>query len=239
MRKILLLLLLLLPVVAFCDNKSKTKLKNMPVSRWKEVKRMKPDSSIVAFTDTLFIAFRVRDSFAYNIRGGFIYQGGYTISEDSILDFGTARYRIAEKKPTSLVLTNTSGIYQFGIDSSDTVKVIVIEKEEKIMPVTNIDQMIGRWTVYKRAADGPTNVDMATQIRSVSITGPSTDGRQGFVLGGGDADNNPSWYIKSLGPDQFLDCDGKTARNIKVIKCQRGEMILEEAGIKYYFKQFK
>ncbi len=202
---------------------------------------MKTDSTIVAFADTMFISFRIKDSFSYHSKNGFIYNGGYTVSEDSLLDFGTARYRIKERKPASLVLINDDGIYHFIRDSSDTAKVIVLEKDEKMLPVTNIDQMIGHWTVYKRAAKDPSSgtIDNAITIRSVYITGPSTDGKQGYIFSGSDPTTKPSWYIKSLGSDQVLDCDGKTHRILKVVKCQKGEMILEEDGLKYYFKQFK
>lgn len=231
--------MLLIPVSAQCVDKRKTK--TMPVSRWREIKRMKTDSTVVSFADTMFIWFRPKDSFQYNLKNGFIYKGGYTISEDSLLDFGTARYRIAERKPLSLVLTNPEGIYYFGRDSSDTVKTIVLEKEEKLLPVTNIDQMIGKWSVYRREVKEKASgiIDNSVAVRTVYITGPSTDGRQGYVFSGTDPRNKWSWYIKSLGTDQVLDCDGKNKRILKVIKCQSGEMILEDDGIKYYLKQFK
>ena len=239
MRKLLVLLILLMPLTAICGNKHKG-LK-LPVSRWREVQRMKPDSSIVTFTDTLYVQFKRKDSFSYHNRNGFIYNGGYTINEDSILDFGTANYKIAIKRPTTLVLTNSTGIYVLAPDLSDTGKLIVIEKEEKALPVTSIDQMIGHWTVYKRQAkeqDGGT-IDNATTIRAIFITGESTDGKQGFVFSGSDPGNDPSWYVKSLGSDQALSCEGKSPRIFKVLRCPKGEMVLEEDGVKYYLKQFK
>src|SRR5580692_1818044 len=106
MRKVMILLMLLIPVAAFCKDKHTKQLK-IPVSRWKEIKRMKPDSTVVDFTDTLYISFLKKDSFSYHNLNGFIYNGGYTINnEDSLLDFGTARYKISIKRPTALVLTN-------------------------------------------------------------------------------------------------------------------------------------
>jgi hypothetical protein len=230
----------LLPVVAMCADKKK-KPKPMPVSRWREVMRMTPDSSVVSFTDTLFMAFQKNDSFSYNTRDGFVYIGAYTISEDSLLDFGTARYQIVQRKPKSLTLANSTGIFRFEPDWSDTAKIIVLEKDEKPLPVTDIDQMIGRWAAYKRtAADDAGAQDGDNIIRSVYITGPSsTENKQGFVFSSKDPQNAPSWVIKGLGADQVLTCDGKTNKTLKVIKCQKGEMILEDAGVKYYFKQFK
>ena len=237
MRKLIILLFLLTSVTGYCFDKHKNK--NMPVSRWREVKRMKPDSTIVPFTDTLFISFRRKDSFSYHNGNGFIYNGPYSISPDSILDFGTARYRIADRSPGQLVLYNDMGIYFLGVDLSDTSKVIRIDTE-KIQPVTNIDVMIGHWTVYKRTSKEPgTTVDDSKVIRAMYITGPSTDGKEGYILGGKDPLSEPSWYIKNLASDQVLDCGGKSPRTLKVIKCQGGEMILEEEDITYYFKQFK
>lgn len=237
MRYFLFLFILLAPVLATAQSKHKPM--KIPVSRWKEVKRMRPDSVLVPFNDTLFITFRAKDSFSYHNKNGFIYNGAYTINEDSLLDFGTARYKIAVKRPTALVLRDDAGIHTMGIDSSDTAKVIVMA-DEKILPVTSIDQMIGRWTVYKRTAkEAGTTIDNAVAIRSVYVTGPSTDGKQGYLFSGKDPTNAPSWYIKSLSADQSLNCDGINPRTFKVVKCQKGEMILEEGDFQYFLKQFK
>ncbi len=238
-RSLILLLLLLTTLSAFCKDKKAPK--PFPRSRWKEAIRMKPDSSLVTFTDTLFISFRAKDTFSYHYKDGFIYNGPYILSEDSILDFGTTRFRLWEMKTNkTMVLSDNKGIYRFVPDSSDTIKAIFIPKEEKILPVTDVDQMIGHWTVYKKTLGAKGDIpDVAVQVRSAYITGPSSDGKLGYIYGGNDADNDPSWYIKGFGADQSLECDGKKARFFKVIKCQNGEMILEEDGMKYYFKQFK
>ena len=238
-RPLILLLLLVITLTAY--SKEKKAPKPFPRSRWKEVVRMAPDSSLKAFTDTLFISFRAKDTFSYHYKNGFIYNGAYILSEDSILDFGTASFRLWAMKPkASMVLSDNKGIYKFVPDSSDTIQTIVILKEEKILPVTDIDQMIGHWTVYKKTSNSPGDVpDVGLQIRSAYITGASTSGKLGFIYGGNDADNDPSWYIRSFGMDQSLECDGKKSRFLKVVKCQNGEMILEEEGMKYYFKQFK
>ena len=230
--------MLLIPVTALCVNK-KT-IKPFVPSRWKEVKRMKTDSTVVPFSDTMFISFFRKDTFSYHYKDGFIYNGRYTLTEDSLLDFGTIRFKVAVKKQASLMLVNDMGIYVFTLDSSDTAKAIVIAKDEKPLPVTDVDQMIGHWTVYKKTVDGVGTLDVGTQVRSAFITGPSSDGKLGYIFGGNDPNNGPSWYIKGYSPsDQFLDCDGKSQRKFKVIKCQKGELIIDEDGMRYYFKQFK
>lgn len=242
MKKLLFLFLLFIPFAAFCQNKKKQKL--VTPSRWREIVRMLPDSTNMQFRDTLFMSFQLKDSFSYHYKNGFIYEGVFTVSEDSILDLGTERFKVVHvlnmpKKPALMVLANARGIYHFAIDSSPLLKAIVIEKEDTATPVTNIDVMIGRWIVYKRVAKGPGHIDPSDNIRSIYITGPSTDGKLGYVYSGSDADNNPSWHIKSFGVDQALICGGKNPRTLQVLRCQNGEMIIEEEEIKYYFKMYK
>ncbi len=239
MRKLLVLLLLLLPVVAFC--KKKQKPLKLPISRWMEIKRMLPDSTVVSFTDTFYVSFKRKDSFSYHNLNGFVYNGAYTINEDSLLDFGTDRFKITIKRPTVLVLENEKGIYVLGKDISDTAKLIILDTaQEKLLPVTGIDEMIGHWTVYKRTTKEQNGaIDVTTSLTAAYITGLSTDGKLGYIYGGQDAKNNPSWYIKGFGTDQVLECEGKNPRILKVVKCQKGEMILEEKDIQYFFKQFK
>jgi hypothetical protein len=236
-NNLLLVLLTLLPAMALCiDNK---KQKVIVPSRWKEVVRMSKDSTIQPFKDTLYMTFSVKDSFSYRHRNGFVYEGIYSVSEDSILDMGYSRYKVVTRKPTMLVLTNDKGIIQLEPDKSEVLKTIVIKKEDSTRPVNSIDEMIGKWTVYKRTAPGPGTIDMSRNIRSVYVTGASTDGKQGYIYSGTDADNNPSWYIKELGGGQSLNCDGTTPRTLKVVRCQDGEMILEEEEMKYFLKLYQ
>lgn len=235
----LLFLLLLIPAVTFATDKDKNKKKQKLIvpGRWREEVRMMPDSSKVTFYDTLFLHFYSnKDSFEYrNGRNNFLYDGQFTLSEDSILDLGSAKYKVLLRKGSEqLVLVNGNGIYLLGQDKSDTAVVVVLKKQDSARPVNNIDVMIGKWTVYKREADGP--IAPEDNIRSAYITGPSTDGKQGYIFSGNDLDSYPSWHITGLGGGQSLNCSGKNNRTLKVLRCQDGEMILEENKIKYYFK---
>jgi len=242
MKYLLALLLFLLPLAGHSTDKHKEKAKHIPVSRWKEVKSLKLDSvTVVPLTDTMFIAFRAHDSFAYHGMNGYLYRGLYIIDLDAgTLDFGYSKYKLLNRKPDLLVLADDLGIYQFSIDSSDTVAKIVLPGKDSAYPVTDIDQMIGHWTVYKRTADGPvSNADYSETIKAVYITGQGTENKLGYVYCSADADDEPSWYIKVYTVDQVLDCDGKSNRSFRVLRCQKGELILEEKGMKYYLKQFK
>ncbi len=240
MRKVLILLILLLPALVQAKDKKKPPPKHFLPGKWVEVKRTTLDSVQFAFTDTLFMTFQVRDTFTYRERNGFVYRGKYTVDDDGHLDFGTVSYDIALRRPKSIILTNPKGIYYYEPDTSADLGQVTLEKEEKILPVTNIDQMIGHWTVYKKLADKDGNFpDFSVQIKAAYITGPSSGTDVGTLYCGNDMDDNPGWVIKALGADQSLECNGKTQRFLKVVKCQKGEMVLEEAGMTYYFKQFK
>lgn len=245
MRKLLIILILCLPMALLAKDTKKKKQKNKvfhiyPGTRWLEVRRTNLDSNEVAFTDTLFMTFGIRDSFTYRLRNGFVYRGKYTLDEDYHLDFGTRKYDLADRKPNSLVLTDLEGIHYFGKDTSDTAAVIVLE-EEKIQPVPNIDQMIGHWTVYKRVQEkeSSTTLDMDLAIKSLYIAGKGSGTNLGIVLCGSDLEQEPNWFIKEYGAAQILDIDGKNKRTLKVVKCQKGELIIEENGINYYCKQFR
>lgn len=244
MRIILVMMVLLFALPAAAKKKDKHKPKHVLPGRWLEIKRLNPDSSVAAFSDTLFMTFQIRDTFTYRLRNGFVYRGKYILTTDDEdvehLDFGTRAYTIARRRATDLVLVDNIGIHYFGIDTSAIEGQVELVKEDKIEPVTNIDQMIGHWTVYKRSVgnDGG-GVDFESTIKSAYITGQGTSDKQGYLYCGNDPDNEPGYYIKGLGSDQSLECTGKNQRFIKVVKCQKGEMILEEGGVSYYFKQFK
>jgi len=244
-RKILLLILLLFPVMMWgkdrhAHEKKKLKIKHFAPGRWVEVKRMKLDSTEVAFKDTLYLAFSIKDTFAYHTPNGFVYRGKYTIDDDAHLDFGYSHYDVEEKKPTRIVLTDPDGIYFFGVDTSALTTYGKVLKDDSAKPVTDIDQLIGHWTVYKRTVANNGSIDFDKEIKSVYITGPSSNpDKQGYIYCGNDGNSNPSWYIRQMGADQVLEVNGKNPRTIKVIKCQNGELILEEETARYYFKQFK
>lgn len=231
---------MLLPARLSAKDKNKNKPKHMMIGRWIETKRLKPDSTQISYNDTLFMTFGLRDSFTYRLRNGFVYRGKYTLSEEGHLEFGTASYEVALNKPNNIVLYNNAGIYYFVYDTSDTAEVIVLPVEEKILPVTDIENMLGHWTVYKKNIDKDGNApEFGFQIKSLYITGQGSDDKKGYVFGSEDPGNKPSWYILGLGADQSLECNGKSQRFLKVVKCQKGELVLQEGDVTYYFKQFK
>ena len=222
---------------SFAGGKSGSK--SLPVNRWREIKRFDKDSTEIPFYDTMFVRIKPKQVFSYHNKDAFVYNGTYTL-EDKELDFGYAKFHILLKKPTRMEFQDAKGYYLFAIDSSDTLRTIVLPKPEVIDTNFVLDKMIGHWTAYKRMAIKPLqSVDRTTQIKTVIITGPSTGGKIGFVFSDADKADEPSWSILSVDGSANFQCEGKSKRSIKIEKCQGGEMILEDDGIRYYFKQFK
>jgi len=208
-------------------------------NRWREVKRFDNDSVSIPFLDTMFITIKRKDSFQYHNKDAFIYNGIY-ILDGKDLDFGYAKFTIMFKKQTSMLLRDGKGYYLFNIDSSDTLKTIVLPKDEKIDSNLTIDNMIGKWSFYKRTAVKQVSTfDHSQMIKTVLITGKSSSGKLGFVFSDLDKTDDPSWSIVRFNKNMTLECEGKSKRILTVTKCQGGELILEDEELRYFFKQFR
>ncbi len=213
--------------------------KSLPANRWREIKRLDADSVAVPYLDTMFITIKRKDSFSYHNKSAFVYNGIY-ILDDKSLDFGYAKFTIVSKKPKTMLLRDPKGYYLFGLDSSDTVKTIVLPKEEKIDSGFTIDNMIGHWSVYKRTPLKALQViDHNVLLKSMLITGRSTGRKMGFVFSDVDKKDDPSWTIIKFDSKHQMECEGKPSRTFTVTKCQGGEIILQDEEMQYFFKQFK
>ena len=213
--------------------------KSLPANRWREIKRLDADSVAVPFLDTMFITIKRKDSFSYHNKNAFVYSNVY-ILDDKSLDFGYAKFTIVFKKPKNMLLHDAKGYYLFGLDSSDTLKTIVLPKEEKIDSAFTIDNMIGHWSVYKRTPLKTLQViDHNVLLKSMLITGRSTGRKLGFIFSDVDKRDDPSWTIVKLDKDHQMECEGLPKRTFKVIKCQGGEIVLEDEEMQYFFKQYK
>ncbi len=232
MRKLLLLAVLLIPVIAFSAEK------RMPAGKWKEVKRMGTDNTVLSYKDTIRIEFKIGNEYIWQKQGGFIYKGTYKLG-DKDLDLGMRDFTIVEKKPEKLVVKDETGTYEFVPDRSVAAQPGVIPAEAKPAPVGSINQMVGHWSVYKATSANTQNqIDYTRKIKMIDITGGSSDGKLGYVYSTHDADNTPSWTIDSY-DNQILHCGGKDARTLKVLKCQDNDLVIEEDNMTYFFRQFK
>lgn len=231
MRKILFLLILLAPAIAYCGDK------NTLSGSWKEVKRSKEDRSAIDFKDTIKLEFLVGNEYIWHKQGGFIYRGTYKI-EDKTLDIGMRIFTILEKKSGRLILQDEAAIYEFA-PYKEPAKDGTPKKEEVFAPVTNIGQMAGHWSAFKRTSDHvQQDIDYTRQLKMIDIYATPQDGKLGLFYAQRDADQAPSWYVESYA-NQTIYCGGKDKRQFKVIKCQDNELIIQEDGITYFMKKFK
>lgn len=240
MRNLLFLLMLVVPVSCTLFKKPPKK-KGIPVSRWIENKRMKLDSTLVAFEDTAHLEFLPKSVYIFRRNGGFIYKDTFKFY-DSILDFKMFTYTIRLRKYGKLVLKDDSMLHVYLSDpyapSLAGKKIVNGMIVEPYAPVTSIDQMVGHWSEYKRVSKTEMGtIEHSRTIKSMDITGGSTDGKLGFLYSSLD-DKRPSWYIKAFA-NQLMECDGTDKRQFKIIKCEKNDLIMEEDNITYYFKQFK
>jgi hypothetical protein len=139
-----------------------------------------------------------------------------------------------------MLLHDPKGYYLFGLDSTDTLKTIVLPQDDKIDSGFTIDNMIGHWSVYKRTPLKTLSViDHNVLLKSMLISGRSTGRKMGFVFSDVDKRDDPSWTIIRLDANHEMECEGLPKRTFKVTKCQGGEIILEDDDMRYFFKQFK
>jgi hypothetical protein len=113
-----------------------------------------------------------------------------------------------------------------------------VKKQEVYAPVNSIQQMVGHWSVYKRVGIKPGAIDYTRQLKWVEFYAGAQNGKWGLFCAQRDADNAPSWSVESYS-DQIVYLNGKDRRQFKILKCEGGELIMEENGVTYYFKQFK
>ena len=93
--------------------------------------------------------------------------------------------------------------------------------------------MIGHWGVYKRTPLKSLQViDHNVLLKSMLITGR----KPGFVFSDVNKRDDPSWTIVKLDKDHQMECEGLPKRTFKVIKCQSGEVVLEDEEMRYFFR---
>lgn len=231
MRNLLFLLLLALPISIFA--------KGDLDGHWREVKRLDVGGNVVDYTDTIHMQFLTGNEYVWHKTGSFIYRGTYKI-ENGNLDIGRRYFKIEGVSKKKLVLKDDLGTYYLEPYTPQKQANSTAKKQpETYDPVHSIDQMAGKWSVYKRTSDRTLQqVDYVTLLKSVTIFERPEGNKHGYFYGSRDGEDNPSWYVTGYN-NQTIICEGDSHRKFKVIKCQDNEMILEEDGITYFFKQFK
>lgn len=234
MKKLLLLTLALAPLTAFCEDK------NSLVGNWKEVSRTPTNGRATAFNDTIKIEFLMGNEYTWQKKGGFIYKGTYKI-ENGNLDMGARLFTIVDQGRNSMRIKDDMATYEL-VRYTPTSEQTVLPPEPAARPVRNIDQMKGHWSVFKGTQDKTVAaIDYRRKIKMIDITGDiAGDGKLGMVFSTKDADTAPSWYIESYNAStQTLNVNGKDRRTLKVLKCENNELVIEENGMTYFFRQFR
>lgn len=240
--KRLLLFLLLVPSFAFGGDKNK------PIDltgSWKETRRMDLNKQPIPFTDTVRMKFMIGNEYLWMKPNTFQYRGTYKASATS-LDLGMRAFTALEMTPGRMLLKDELGIYEFrrytetapqqdnsAATSGDRARV-----EENYDGVQNISQLAGKWEVYKRTSAVQMNaIDYNRILKIIKISAkPATDSL-GSVWAANDREAAPSWYVKKF-ENSTLICGGKDARELKVLKCDGKELVIQEDNVTYFFKQF-
>src|SRR5690606_6214807 len=101
MKQTLLIALLAAPLLAGAQSQL--------AGNWKETRRMAANGTLMPFSDTLKLEFLTGNEYLWQKGGSFQYRGTYKIVNDE-LDFGMARFHIAEKTGNRLLLQDETGI---------------------------------------------------------------------------------------------------------------------------------
>jgi hypothetical protein len=102
-----------------------------------------------------------------------------------------------------------------------------------------MERLMGKWEVYKRTASTTLpEIDYTRIVREINIR-PRKD-TVGTVGAAKDMDGRPSWKIDRY-DNGILYCSSekKGSRQLKVMRCSDGELIVQEDVFTYFFKQFK
>jgi hypothetical protein len=237
----LLSIILMLSFSAYGQQVKKKKNPNTLSGAWKETKRTNRMRQSIPYKDTITIEFSEGNKYFWQKLGGYGFKGSYKM-DPKTLDLGMRFFEIVEKRPVKLSLKEDTIVHEF-VPYKPTVPTTAPKpprKEEVYKPVPDINLMVGRWSAYKKissAKPGPINYEK--MIKGIIINSQPVDGKLGTVLGMKDVNEAATWFVESYtAATQMLTCGGKEKRELQVLKCEGGELIIQDGDITYYFKQF-
>lgn len=205
---------------------------------WREVTRLNQNNQRVNITDRIFIDFLGNNEYVWHKDKGFIYKGSY-ITDGRSIDLGMRYFSIVSNDGNYLVLNDGNATYEFEyyIPAAEEENIIV---PEVYKPVRDARQLAGHWSVYKRTSNyRPNRIDYTRQLKMVDFYS-DRNGIMGDFYSQRDADNAPSWFVDGYARNtQMLYLDGKDQRTFHIIKCEDNELIMEEDGVTYFFRQFR
>lgn len=205
--------------------------------KWKETSRSDRNGKYLSFKDTIHIDFLLGQEYTWMKKGGFIYRGTYKL-EHGRLDLGSRVFTLVEHTSGKIVLRDQEATYEFA--PYQELPRETIEQETYPGSVSSMRGLDGYWSVFKRtSATTQKEIDYTTLVKSLMLyENPDANGHIGYVSGGKDSKENPSWHIEKF-ENSILYCNGKTPRLFEVLKADKKELVIKEGEITYFLKRFR
>ena len=213
---------------------------------WKEAIRISPRKERLDYNDTTFYDFMVGNEYTVQRKNSYMYRGTHNATS-GMLDLGMRTYSVLEMSHDRMVLRDDGGSYEFvrydksaimaehNSAASNSARAFKEEiNDERITAA----QLAGKWEVYKRTSSTPLSSIDYTRIIQVIDVKEAGGKIIGSVGSAKDMEGAPSWKITRY-DGGVLYCTGKGDRQLKVIRCKGGELIVQEEQLTYFFKQFK
>ena len=214
---------------------------------WKESARMGRDKAPIEYTDTMYTDFMIGNEYTTGRKTGFLYKGTYKVTEGT-LDLGMRMYNITERSANRLVLKDDVGFYVWEryqkadprVENSAAAASGSRGHQETDLaggPV-KASQLKGRWEVFKRtSSEKLPEINYKMLLHTLDLKGMNPADSSG-IYAASDPTRFPGWYVTRY-DDNIIYCSGPAGkRQLNVLKCTEGELIVQEGVITYFFKQF-
>jgi len=243
MRALLFSLLLLhFTDRAWAGNKNKTI--NI-VGTWKEAHRFSLNKEKLDFKDTTYYNFIDATQYIVHHQDGFQYHNTYSLSP-GLLDLGMNAYSVVEISQNKMLLKDDQGTYEFVrykevvAATENTTQASSSQrgyKEELGATTIKMEQLVGKWEVYKRSSlDKLPEIDYRKILKSLEIR--IVSGNLSGTISAMEDDPAGAWKITGY-ENAMITASGKSELHIQVLKCDQGEMVLQSGSMQYFLKQFK
>jgi len=237
-----------LTLAALSASAAKDKKAPEVMGSWKETSRTGRDKAAIPFTDTMYTDFLIGNEYTTGRKTGFLYKGTYKVTAGT-LDLGMRMYNITEASPKRLMLQDDGGYYVWEryekadprIENSTAAASGSRghqESEFTDQPVS-MGQLKGKWEVFKRtSSETMPEINYKKLLHTLDIKGGSAADSSG-VYAAADPNRNPGWYITRYDNNTIYCSGAGGSRELKVLKCADGELIIQEGIVTYFFKQFR
>lgn len=215
---------------------------------WKEQRRISVRGEALDYTDTTYYDFMVGNEYTVQRKNGFMFRGTYKATP-GIVDLGMRSYNVVEMSANRMILKDDGGSYQFvrydkaammAENNGAAASGERAYKPEIAAEPVKLSQLSGKWEVYKRTSSTTLpEIDYTKIVQVIELRQRGGD-TLGTVASSKDMEGKPTWKITRY-DNSILYCTsaGRGPRQLKVISCRDGELIVQEDVFTYFFKQFK